>query len=227
MSEIDPYDELKKQMAEAEERFASEVEGATITVVKDDGVHRCLSFRFPKASWEWCEVVTWPGALTLRGGLGCWSFTRIEDMFEFFRPSRNATRVNPTYWAKNLVPGSGSEVKEYAEDRARAYARQAVAAAVEAYGHIRAEDAEEWLFSDYAWAEFDTEAGLMRTLGRFEGRVDADRPVGDSLEEFTASEFHFPVQGWDLYRYNDWFLISCVVLPWAVEQYDTALSPVG
>lgn len=31
MSEIDPYDELKKQMAEAEERFASEVDGATMT----------------------------------------------------------------------------------------------------------------------------------------------------------------------------------------------------
>lgn len=29
MSEIDPYDELKKQMAAAKERFASEVHGAT------------------------------------------------------------------------------------------------------------------------------------------------------------------------------------------------------
>lgn len=227
MSEIDPHDELTKQMAAAEERFASEADGATMTVVKDDGVHRHLSFRFPKASWGPCEVVTWPGALTLRGGLGCWSFTRVEDMFEFFRPSRNVTRVNPTYWVQKLVPGSGSEVKEYAEDRARAYVRQAVAEAVKTHGHIRAEDAEEWLWSDFAWAEFDTEAALMRTLGRFEGRVEADRPVGDSLEEFMASEFHFPVRDWDLYRYSDWFLLACVVLPWAVEQYDAALVPAG
>ncbi|AEM82322.1 hypothetical protein [Streptomyces violaceusniger] len=95
-------------------------------------------------------MVTWPGVLTLRGGLGCWSFTRVEDMFEFFRPSRNVTRVNPTYWAQKLVPGSGSEVKEYAEDRARVYVRQAVAEAVKRHEHIRAEDAEEWLWSDYA-----------------------------------------------------------------------------
>ena len=27
--------------------------------------------------------------------------------------------------------------------------------------------------------------------------------------------------------HNDWFLLSCVVLPWAVEQYDAALAPVG
>ncbi|WP_326757453.1 hypothetical protein OHB35_00935 [Streptomyces phaeochromogenes] len=67
----------------------------------------------------------------------------------------------------------------------------------------------------------------MRTLGRFEGGVDAGRPLGDSLEEFTASEFHFPVRDWDLCRYSDWFLLSCVVLPWIVEQHDAALVPAG
>ncbi|AEM82323.1 hypothetical protein Strvi_2607 [Streptomyces violaceusniger Tu 4113] len=75
------------------------------------------------------------------------------------------------------------------------------------------------------WAEFDTEAALMRTLGRFEDRVDADRPLGDSLEEFTASEFHFPVRDWDLYRYNDWFLLSCVVLPWPSSSLTLPWSP--
>ncbi|MFD4320504.1 hypothetical protein [Streptomyces sp. NPDC058548] len=226
MSEIDPYDELKRQMAEAEERFASEADGARMTVVKDDGVHRHLSFQFPKASWGPCEVVTWPGALTLRGGLGCWSFTRDEDMFSFFRPSPNATRVNPTYWAEKLVPGSGSRVKEYAEDRARAYVRQAVAEAVQRHDHITAEYAEDWLFSDWCDADFSTESGLMRTLGRFEGRGDADRSTR-SLLDSAASEFVFPVQDWELHRYSDWFLLACVVLPWAVEQYDAALVPAG
>ncbi|MFJ5588338.1 hypothetical protein ACIQCG_01145 [Streptomyces noursei] len=227
MSEIDPYDELRQQMTKAEARFASEVDGATMTVVRDDGVHRHLSFQFPKASWQQCEVVTWPGVLTLRGGLGCWSFSHVEDMFEFFRPNRKVARVDPAYWGQKLVPGSGSEVKGYSADRARAYVRQAVAEAVERHEHIRGEDAEEWLWSEFAWADFDTEAALMRTLGRFEGRVEVDRPVGDSLEEFTASEFHFPVRDWDLYRYSDWFLLSCVVLPWGVEQYDALLVPAG
>ncbi|MFJ4880046.1 hypothetical protein ACIP93_33230 [Streptomyces sp. NPDC088745] len=219
MSEFDPYDELKKQMAAAQERFASEVDGATMTVVKDDGLHRHLTFRFPKASWEWCEIITWPGTLTLRGGLGCWSFTYDEDMLAFFRPGPHRERIDPLHWAQKLAPGS--EVKEYDENRARAYVRQAVAEAVETHEHIRAEDAEDWLSS------FDTEAALMRTLGWVEGRVDAERPAGATLEEYMASEFHFPVQDWDLYRWSNWFLLSCVVLPWAVEQYDAALVPVG
>ena len=48
-----------------------------------------------------------------------------------------------------------------------------------------------------------------------------------SLEEYAASEFFFPVRDGELYRYSDWFLLSCVMLPWAVEQYDAALVPAG
>jgi hypothetical protein len=35
------------------------------------------------------------------------------------------------------------------------------------------------------------------------------------------------VRDWDLDRYSDWFLPSCVVLPWDVEQYDAVLVPAG
>ncbi|WP_167543201.1 hypothetical protein [Streptomyces violaceusniger] len=51
MSEIDPYDELKKQMAEAEERFASEVDGATMTV--STGTCRSGSRRRPGGRARW------------------------------------------------------------------------------------------------------------------------------------------------------------------------------
>jgi len=49
VDEFDPYEELRKQKAEAEERFASECEGAVMTVLKDDGVYRHLS-RFKSCS---------------------------------------------------------------------------------------------------------------------------------------------------------------------------------
>ncbi|MEU0805728.1 hypothetical protein [Streptomyces sp. NPDC005970] len=53
MSVNDPYDELMQHLREARERFASDREGATMTVLKDDGVYRHLTFSFPKASWSW------------------------------------------------------------------------------------------------------------------------------------------------------------------------------
>jgi hypothetical protein len=50
MSVTDPYDELKQHLSEAKERFAADREGATMTVLKDDGIYRHLTFAFPKAS---------------------------------------------------------------------------------------------------------------------------------------------------------------------------------
>ncbi|GAA2770495.1 hypothetical protein [Streptomyces showdoensis] len=227
MSEIDPYVELRRQKEAARERFASDSVGATMTLVKDEGVYRHLAFRFPKSSWEWCEILTWPGALILRGGLGCWSFTRTEDMFDLFRPSSPDEGVDPVYWAEKLVPGSGAEVMKYDAERAEAYVREAVEAAVKAYDHVSAEEAEEWLSSDWSGADFSTEADLMRSLGRFEALVDAHRPTS-TFGRGDYQEFSFPVHEWDLRRYNDWFLLACEMLPWAVGQYDAAvLVPVG
>ncbi|MEU8349590.1 hypothetical protein [Streptomyces sp. NPDC048845] len=46
MSEIDPYNELMQQTAAAKERFASDVQGATMTVVKGGlGEHRYSGWR--------------------------------------------------------------------------------------------------------------------------------------------------------------------------------------
>ncbi|MET8413167.1 hypothetical protein ABZV34_34835 [Streptomyces sp. NPDC005195] len=78
---------------------------------------------------------------------------------------------------------------------------------------------------NFSWAEFDTEVHLMRTLGRFEGGVDADRPLGDSSEEFTASEFHFLVRDWDLCRYSDWFLLRRGQAMWGTGRLSASPAP--
>ncbi|MER7878451.1 hypothetical protein ABTY63_33770 [Streptomyces solisilvae] len=75
-----------------------------------------------------------------------------------------------------------------------------MAEAVETHGHIRAEDAEDWMFSDLSDAEFDAEAALIHTLGLVRGPTRCRAARGGSVEEFAASEFRFPVQHWDLYR---------------------------
>ena len=38
MSVNDPYNELRQHLSEAKERFAADVEGATMSVLKDDWV---------------------------------------------------------------------------------------------------------------------------------------------------------------------------------------------
>lgn len=53
MTVIDSHDELKQHLSEAEKRFAADAEGATMTVLKDDGLYRHLHFNFPKTSRTW------------------------------------------------------------------------------------------------------------------------------------------------------------------------------
>lgn len=211
MSVNDPYDELMEHLREARERFATDAEGATMTVLKDDGLYRHLRFDFPRASWRWCEVVTWPHMVVLRGDLGCWSFSRVEDMFGFFRePSEDVARIDPVHCAEKLVPGGSDSARVYDAGRAAAYVVQTVA---DAERPGLSHDVEEVFFGD---ADLSTENGLREAVARFDER----------FPHYAIDEnFRFPVETWDLRRYSPWFLLSCVVLPWAIGQYDTALVP--
>lgn len=213
MTVTDSYDEMHKHLREAKERFAADRRDATMTVLKDDGVYRHLTFNFPKATWSWCEVVTWPKVLVLRGNLGCWSFSRVEDMFDFFRePAEEIVRINPQHSAEKLVPGGSNSAQEYDSGRAAAYVLQTVA---DAERPGLSHDVEEVFFGD---ADLSTENGLREAVARFDERFPHY-----AIDE----EFRFPVDTWDLHRYNPWFLLACVLLPWAIEQYDSRLAIVG
>lgn len=216
MTVTDSYDEMWEHLREAKERFAADRRDATMTVLKDDGVYRHLAFSFPKATWSRCEVVTWPEMLVLRGNLGCWSFSRVEDMFDFFRePAEEIVRINPQHTAEKLVPGGSNSAMAYDSGRAAAYIRQTVAENADDHAGLAA-DVDNLLFSDYKGTDLTTEQGLREALARFEGCTEGD-----------YEGFRFPVEEWDLNRYSPWFLLACVLLPWAIEQYDAQLAPVG
>ncbi|MFJ9378880.1 hypothetical protein [Streptomyces sp. NPDC101455] len=215
MDVVDPYEELKKQTAEAEARFASEAEGARMTVLRDEGMYRHLHFDFPRASWKWCEVLTWPGSLILNGGLGSWLFLATgEDLIEMLRPSASSQRVDPLYWEGKLAPGSGT-ARTYSPDRATAYIRETACGLASDFPGL-AQDVDTDILDGRPATDLSTEGGLRAALAAFE-----------ELHGCTYEGLHFPVQSWDLERFDVWFLLSCVVLPWAVEQYDAQLTPVG
>jgi hypothetical protein len=39
------------------------------------------------------DVVTWPGHLSISGDMGCFVFTRVDDMFTFFRGHEDAPNL--------------------------------------------------------------------------------------------------------------------------------------
>lgn len=101
-------------ITEVADRFARETKNHTMTVLRDDGLYRHLRFKAPDNGFYWFDLITWPGYLTFVGDGEGYVFTRIEDMFGFFRGSR----INPQYWAEKVVDGRG-RLKTYSEERFR------------------------------------------------------------------------------------------------------------
>ncbi len=88
-----------------EEEFLKDVQHHQMTIPLNEGVYRHVRFRSTKHGWnQWFDLTTWPGMLTISGDMGTWSFSRLPDMFDFFRGSK----INPSYWAEKLQHGNFS-----------------------------------------------------------------------------------------------------------------------
>lgn len=212
MSTIDPNAELKARITEIRKRFAAESKDAKLTVRRGDGLYRHLEVEMPKSSAYWFEVMTWPGALAVTGHTGSHIFRRDEDMLAFFRTCMGPGpdwRIDTRYWAEKVQPdGIGSTgVQAYAEDRVKAYIKQAAQEAEADHPGLLAE-VEEELFSRYSKADLETEAGAKAALAAF---------------EFDG--FRFDTAGWEFTEYDYWFLYTCQAIAWTVAQYDAALTP--
>jgi hypothetical protein len=89
-----------------QERFERDVAEHTMTIHRDDGVDRHITFKKPGTSCYWFEIVTWNGALCIRGDCGTYVFSRLTDMFEFFREKGkdpNKLYINPSYWLEKMI----------------------------------------------------------------------------------------------------------------------------
>ena len=76
--------------------FVKHTEKHELKIIKDDGVYRHMRFGDPDTIIYSMHVTTWPGHLAVTGDMGTYLFSRIEDMFKFFRHDR----PNPQYWAE-------------------------------------------------------------------------------------------------------------------------------
>lgn len=88
------------------ETFLRDVQHHKMTVLLDQGLYRHLRFKQPGSGNMWFEIITWPNVLTIHGDMGTWTFSRVEDMFTFFRGSD--LKINPSYWAEKLQHGNFS-----------------------------------------------------------------------------------------------------------------------
>lgn len=95
------------------DQFAKDVENHQMQVLVDDEVHRSLLFKQPDTGNMYFRINTWPNHLCISGDMGTFVFSRLHDMFAFFRGDKEP---NLGYWSEKLEAGTA---EKYCEDKAR------------------------------------------------------------------------------------------------------------
>lgn len=190
-----------------EEKFLKDVAEHQMTVILDDGVHRHLRFAKPGTYCMSFDIVTYPGYLVYSGDMGCYVFSRLKDMFEFFRTrprDEDAERlhINLGYWAEKLQATDKPDGhKEFSEDLFRERITEQLDS-MEADTELR-EAVEEYIL---CYAD-DGEYRAREALDQFEH--DGLRIFADCWE-------------WNFTEYTFRFVWCCYALAWAIKRYDAS-----
>ena len=175
--------------------FKKSVADHKMTVENDNGIHRSLYFGKPKSGSCHFRINTWPGHLCISGDMGTFVFSRLPDMFEFFR----GDRANLHYWAEKVEAKSifGGGIMKYEPDTLKQHLIDCLGDREDA-AEIMSQ-VSEYLTNDYS----DSEA--IRRIYECDGMSDFVCDLSESCyKDYT-------------YQYK-W---CCEAIVWAIGVYDT------
>ena len=198
-----------------EESFLNDVSKHEMKVLLDNGIYRHLRFKQPNSSNMWFDVVTWPGFLAFAGDMGSFVFSRLEDMFEFFRSrprdEREKLFINLGYWGEKLEAvdscGRDSGYLIFSEEKVRKHVEDRI---------------KDWV-EEYPEDETELREAVKEEIYRF--RDDGEHELRSALAGFdcTIHGHHYEFQDtweWDLTDYTFRFVWCCYSLAWSIQQYD-------
>jgi len=182
------------------DRFLKDVAEHEMTIHLDQGLYRHVRFMKPDRHWHlWFELVTWPGFLSITGDVGAYTFSRLTDMFEFFRDDCPDLGVNLGYWGEKVrAVDRNGPLDEFSPELFKAAVKRA------------------------AWQAPKEKRGeiLAAVLpAADDGRCQAMQAAYDSgLDDFWEYDVDEP---------SIQFEWSCWAVAWGVRQYDAAKAAKG
>lgn len=211
-----------KQEICSEAQFLQDVKDHHMKVFKDEGVYRHIQFMYPGTYNRHFNLVTWPGYLAYSGDMGCYVFSRLQDMFEFFRADKKGwvfnreggLSINPGYWSGKLQSGGGSRsAKEFDHDRFEEVLRS----------QLREFFREKKLYTTknqrrMLWEEF-----THSVLPALDGGEHQAYSAASDFHLALNDSVHFEFQDfwdYDFSRFTYQFLWCCYALSWGIEMYD-------
>lgn len=204
-----------------QQRFERDVAKHEMTIIRDDGVDRHIKFRNPEESPYWFEILTWPGALCIRGDCGTYVFSRLTDMFQFFRTDRGRDPaklyINEGYWCEKLQAvdcngyGNG-RAQEFSGDRFAEHVKRDFESYFESRDVSAERKAEIWQeIQDY----------VLDYVGDGYGLGHAGTLLRDHEPEDFPRMFE-DVWEWHCDEYTFRFLWNLYAIARAIRKYDAA-----
>lgn len=202
-----------------EERFLNDVKAHRMFTIRDDTFNKHIHFNRLGDHICHFDLITWPGYLCITGDYGTYVFSRISDMFEFFRtdqsykdahPDRKLF-INPDYWGQKLL--SICKMGGYKEFDKNAFKERVV----ERYEEFTKYDDKDEYWIAQLWEEIDA-----RVLSKID---EGEHAACAAIQNFDSGSFQF--EGFfdddEDYKKPTFHYIWCLyAIAWGIEQYDKA-----
>ncbi len=192
--------------------FEEDTRNHSLRVEHDDGLYRRLVFSKNGSAIYRFELVTWPGSLCIKGDMGTFVFSRVPDMFEFFRggistdyAAEKAMAVEKVDGMTKYSPGALRErVMQYFNDHWGDLDKPAEQA--ECYEQV----------TELLEESAEIEADAYRAVADFRYEYEDDS-IGWLQGRFAFDDFF---DGGACYEYTQQFLWCLDAIVWGIEQYD-------
>ena len=193
-------------------RFLKDTATHEMVVHQDYGVYRDLAFKKPGDSAYRFNLVTWPGYLCISGDMGTYVFSRLTDMFTFFRSEKPELTINPSYWSEKCQAADrNGKVKEFSPDLFKAAIAERLETYLEGFHDPLDEMKEKELreaVDDWVLTQiYDGPQVAFMAARDFDFDNDA---VFDDFGENPCETYTFH------------FLWICYAIQWGIRQYDAA-----
>jgi hypothetical protein len=192
--------------------FLKEVSNHKLEVKLDSEVYRHLVFSNNGSSIFKFEIITTPGLLTIHGDMGTWSYSRLNDMFEFFRDKED--KINLSYYAEKLKMGSDWDYKNYMDYDGDLFKENMLKYINDYFNEL--DDDEQ---NGFSLSKEERKAEVLEDLGF----VDFDNQ--HEAFSYVYNGFRIPFDFCDIStsfysKYNYHYIWCLFAIVWGINRYD-------
>lgn len=204
------------------EQFLKDVENHQMKVLHNVDGFRHLEFSKGSFEHRFC-LTTWPGHLCVSGDMGCYVFSRLSDMFDFFRKST----PDYAYWAQKVqAQDRNAPVKEFSKEAFKETVEDIRDNIIESYKIECGYDDEEESVKKFV-RQFDL---MIKNLAW--ENVDSYEAAREFMEDYieykdTDLKIYFQDFWTDSYsceEFSYWFTWCCNAIPWGISKFEEAVK---